>query len=440
MSTTVTADSEFFSAPRATYVFQPGVAIPRNARWPFLIFAWMAIAMGVLAMFEPSPSDIGIILLFGIGFFAGTLQWNRQLTLPFILLALFMIANLVSLCYAIDLESSAVYFGITTFMLVLWLFVLGVITKYEEQGLNTVMLAFTFGGIVSALIALLCYFNLASLGDWVLYYDRIKGFFKDPNVFGPYLVIVAVYSLHSVLKSKTVWRKGCWLLSSLVASVGMLLCYSRAAWINYAVTMLMFFGLTLYARRDRRLRRRSVIYFAIFAAIIAGAIAYAMTIPQVNQVLSYRTDIQDYDADRFATFYAALRLGFSNPLGVGPAQSFLLLSYATHNVYLRIFSENGLIGFLSFTAFVVITLTRATILSQKAMQSGQRSLFALVSAALFGTLINSFTIDTLHWRHFWLLLALGWTPVWLRADYPQPRVPLTFATPNVTDSGTCSLL
>lgn len=412
MSISITADSKFFSAPRTAYVCQPRVMLHRSTRSPFLICVWIAIALGVLAMFEPSPSDIGITLLFGVGFFAGTLQWDRQLTLPFILLALFIIANLVSLCYAIDFEKSALYLAITAFMLVLWLFVLGVITRYEERGLNMLMLAFTFGGVASALIALLCYFNLAPFGDWVLYYDRIKGFFKDPNVFGPYLVIVAVYSLHCALRNKALWGKLAWLTASLLASIGMLLCYSRAAWINYAVTVLVFFGLSLFAKRNRRARRRSMIYFAIFAVIIAGAIAYSMTIPQVNQVLSYRTEIQEYDADRFATFHAALQLGFSNPLGVGPAQSFLLLSYATHNVYLRVFAENGVIGFLSFTVFAAITLTRSTMLSQKAINAVQRSLFALVSAALLGTLVNSFTIDTLHWRHFWVLLALGWMPLW----------------------------
>ncbi len=33
------------------------------------------------------------------------------------------------------------------------------------------------------------------------------------------------------------------------------------------------------------------------------------------------------------------------------------------------------------------------------------------SSSLFGVLLNSFVIDTLHWRHFWLLLALPWVPL-----------------------------
>src|SRR5437867_1306313 len=420
MSISITADPRFFGMPEAVrQVVERRLATRKKIRSPFLIFVWIAIAMGVLSMFEPSPSDVAIALLLFVGFFAGTVRWDKQLTLPLILLGLFVLANLVSLCYAINVEKGETFLSITMFMLVSWLFVLGVLTKYEEKGLQSVMLGFSVGGVSSALMALLCYFNLAPFGEWVLYYDRIKGFFKDPNVFGPYLVIVAVYAIHSALRSRALWRKTLWLASSITASVGMLLCYSRAAWINYAVTLPLFFGLSAIAKRDRRTRCRNLIYFAIFASIIVAAIAYAMTIPQVNEVVSYRADLQAYDADRFATFRAALWLGLSNPLGVGPGQSFLILNYATHNVYLRVFSENGVIGFLTFTGFILATLTRSTLLSRKAVRATQRSLFAMVSAALVGALVNSFTIDTLHWRHLWLLLALGWMPLWRKAEDQQ---------------------
>jgi O-antigen ligase len=148
---------------------------------------------------------------------------------------------------------------------------------------------------------------------------------------------------------------------------------------------------------------------------VAGGLAYALAIPQVGEVVAYRTELQDYDLDRFATQTAALQLGFSNPLGVGPAQSFALLDYATHNLYLRIFSENGVLGFLSLAAFLLLTLLRSLVLSFRAGKASQRAMFALITAAICGTLLNSFTIDTLHWRHFWMLLALAWMPLWVGA-------------------------
>jgi O-antigen ligase len=381
----------------------------RAAFSPFLAAVSVAIALGVIVIFEPSPSDIAIAVVFVAGFFNGNLRWDKGLTLPYSLLGLFLLANFVSLCYAIDVAKGAFYLGVTLFMIVSWAFVVGVITKYGERGLNAIMTAFTAGGVVTSFLSALSYFGLAPLGETLLFYDRVKGLFKDPNVFGPYLVIVAIYALHRVLQTRKHGAKFIWLSSCLIASIGVLLCYSRAAWANFAVTTVLFFVLNSFAGRGAM--RRNLIYFVLAAVLIGGAVAYAMTIPQVNEVISYRTELQSYDADRFANYRAALQLGIDNPLGVGPVQSFLLLDYATHNSYLRVFSENGVLGFLSFAAFLLVTLLRSVLLSQRAPTPVQRSIFALVAAALCGTMLNSFTIDTIHWRHFWLLLALGWMPV-----------------------------
>jgi O-antigen ligase len=385
-------------------------SVKRAAFSPFLGAVAVAIMLGVVVIFEPSPSDIAIAMVFVAGFFTGNLRWAQGLTLPYSLLGLFLVANLVSLCYAIDVTKGAFYLGVTLFMILTWAFIVGVITRHRERGLDFVMTAFTVGGVTTSFLSALSYFGLLPLGETLLFYDRVKGLFKDPNVFGPYLVLAAIYALHRVLQTRKSTVKLLWLGSCLIASVGVLLSYSRAAWANFAVTTILFFALTSFSGRGAL--RRNLIYFILATIIIGGAVAYAMTIPQVNEVISYRTELQSYDADRFANFHAALQLGIDNPLGVGPVQSFLMLDYATHNSYLRVFSENGILGFLSFTAFLLVTLLRSVLLSQRAATPIQRSLFALVAAAICGTMLNSFTIDTLHWRHFWLLLALGWMPVW----------------------------
>lgn len=378
-------------------------------------------------MFEPSPSDIGIAVLIVAGFLCGNLQWDRSLTLPLILLGLFVMANFVSLCYAVDLEEGARYFAITLFMLVSWMFVVGVLMKHQERGLRSLMSAFTVGGVVSSLLAILCYFDLAPFGDWLLFFDRIKGFFKDPNVFGPYLVVVAIYALHRLQMGESFTRKLWWLASCLVSTLGVLLCYSRAAWINYTVTLPVFLWLILIANRAGSAMRRNLICLVV-VLIVGAAVAYAMTIPQVSEVAMYRADIQDYDTGRFATYHAAMQLGLNNPLGVGPGQSALWVGYATHNLYLRAFSENGVIGFASLTAFILLTLVRSLTLSQRASSRFQRSMFALVAAAICGAIINSMAIDTLHWRHLWLLLAIGWMPLWgKRMTHIQLKVPVSSA-------------
>jgi hypothetical protein len=398
-----TSFSEIFVAVERSH------AKPRRSA--YLIATWIVVTLGVVAIFEPSPSDIGIALLVPFGFIYGNLLWDQRLILPFILLALFVLSNLISLCYAIDPAQGAVYLAITVFMIVLWLFTVGLIGKYEEPGLRALLSAMTAGGVLSAVLSILCYFDIVTISSEVLFFDRIKGFFKDPNVFGPYLIIILVYTLHRVGSDSGFARRLFWLGSTFCCSLGVLLSYSRAAWVNCVLTLVTFFTLSLTAKSTDQGRRRNLICLIVVSALVAGAIAYTLTFSQVREVAVYRAGLQDYDAGRFANHNAALWLGLENPLGVGPGQSVLYLDYATHNLFLRVLSENGGLGLLSLAAFIVVTLLRAAVLSQRVTNHFQRAVFALVAAGLCGSLVNSLAIDTLHWRHFWLLLALGWMPI-----------------------------
>lgn len=407
----------------ANHTLTYGASTPRWAGAParkrgkansgFLLFVTLAVALGVVALIEPSPGDICITLLIVQGFFCGNLRWEGTGALPFMLLGLFILSNLASLCYAIDLRQGMTFFLVTLFMIATWVFTVGILNRFQERGLLVLMSGYTIGGVLSSLCAVLAYFGLLPFGDIFLFFDRIKGLFKDPNVFGPYLVIVAVYSIYRLQASKGALRlKAWWLFSCLISTVGVLLCFSRGAWANYLVTLFVFFVLHSITNRAARTLCRNLAYFMIALVLIGGAVAYVLTLPQVSEVFAYRTQRQAYDDARLTNQSAALELGLDNPLGVGPGQSFLLLNYATHSLYLRVLSENGVVGFLSFAAFLLLTLVRSLLLSQQAPHPFQRAMFTLIAAAMLGTLLNSMAIDTLHWRHFWFLLALGWMPLW----------------------------
>lgn len=409
MSTSVTINQVTTSFSGVFVPVERSQAKPRHSA--YLIATWIAVTLAVVAIFEPSPSDVLIAVLVPWGFIYGNLRWDQRLTLPFILLALFVLSNLISLCYAIDPAQGAVYLAITIFMIVLWFFTVGLITKYEEAGLRTLLSAMTVGGVLSAGLSVLCYFEVVTISSEVLFFDRIKGFFKDPNVFGPYLIIILVYTLHRVGSDTGFARRLFWLGSTFCCSLGVLLSYSRAAWVNCVLTLVIFFTLSLTAKPTDQGRRRNLICLILVSALVAGAIAYTLTFSQVRDVAVYRAGLQDYDAGRFANHNAALWLGLENPLGVGPGQSVLYLEYATHNLFLRVLSENGGLGLLSLVAFILVTLVRASVLSQRVANHFQRAIFALVAAGLCGSLVNSMAIDTLHWRHLWVLLALGWMPI-----------------------------
>lgn len=404
-----------------------------KSRIGFLRFVWVAMVLSVVAVVEPAPGDIGIAVLLLLGFGFGKLSWTNMPVVPVMLLGLFVVANLVSMCYAIDVAYGAAHGLITVFMLTFWLFTLGVVTKFKEQGLRIMMSGYTVGGVLSAGLALLAYLGVLSkvtssipvlnslaLDDTLLFYgERIRGFFKDPNVFGPYMVVIAGYALCQLqsIKGSSV-RKMFWIASCLIASLSVLLSFSRAAWANYAVTLAVVGFLTTMANRGRKGSRRGIITFLIVSVIVAAAVGYALTNRRVNQVAVDRSEMQSYDEERFIKHAEALELGLNNPLGIGPGQSHLALGYNPHSLPLALFAENGVIGVLSLMGFVLVTMIRSLVLSQRAKNKFQRSLFALVAAAIAGTLLNSTVIDPIHWRHFWFLLALGWMPLFTNSATP----------------------
>jgi hypothetical protein len=75
---------------------------------------------------------------------------------------------------------------------------------------------------------------------------------------------------------------------------------------------------------------------------------------------------------------------------------------------MRVLSENGFVGLISFVAFILICLGRGLIMGWKTRDEYWQKIFFVASACILGHIVNSGVVDTLHWRHFWLLLALPW--------------------------------
>ncbi len=77
-----------------------------------------------------------------------------------------------------------------------------------------------------------------------------------------------------------------------------------------------------------------------------------------------------------------------------------------HNLYLHILVEGGWLAAISFYLFVILTLWQ--LLKGALVSTALHYQRVIVTAALGGTLCQSLFIDSTHWRHLWLLLALAW--------------------------------
>lgn len=375
-----------------------------------------AVALGVLLLavvwVEPAPPDLVFAVVIAVAVATGRFRAAR---IPFgvtSLIVAFLALNLLAAIEVLDVTRAMLFFSITLYLAVFAIWFAGYVDSVSRARL--VVYAYLAAAVVSAAVASLALYvpfpghNLFVMGP------RAKGLFKDPNVFGAFLVPAALILLEEVATPRLLRLRGITktvLLS--VLGVGILFSFSRAAWLNVAVgALVMFFVLAL---RRGGSRRATVILAVVVTA--AAALFVSVAVTSSLSFLEQRARFQVYDVQRFGAQLSGVELAVQYPLGIGPGQFERVLPISAHSTYVRALAEEGLLGLLVLLALMVLTLVLATRNAGRGIDTyGIGS--AVLLSAWCGLLANSVFIDTLHWRHLWLVAALIWAGA---ARRPPPR-------------------
>lgn len=392
---------------------------------------WLLMCFSSIVFIEPAPFDLmaaGMIATF----FAFGLRVPVGLGWPVLLVSLFILSNLISIVFASPnvaqpLPYMTFYAALTVYLIVLWLFFTSIIAVDPEKTLRILWSGYMVAAVIAVILGLAGYFRLVPNPELFLKMGRAKGAFKDANVFGPFLIPVALYLLADMRGRRplaVLLRMGLFLFFAL----GLLIAFSRGAWgnliVSAAVLAVLFW---LKAATVAEYARMMLGGLAIVAAT-AAIVLLAISSPQVGEMFERRASLlQSYDVEqggRFSTQMAAIRQIARNPVGLGPNRTQSELGRVPHNVYLKIAAENGWLGGITFVAFIGLTLWRGWqfALRPSPIQSG----FAVAYASTVGIVAESVIIDTMHWRHFFLLLAMIWGPI---VAYERYGVTLTNTTP-----------
>jgi O-antigen ligase len=319
------------------------------------------------------------------------------------LLGALVALNLLSAINVVDVPGSARYLAITLYLVVFGVWLAGYVDSRHRTRLAVG--AYLVAATSSALVGSLALF-VSFPGSAAFSADgyRAEALFQDPNVFGPFLVPAAVILLEERLRpSLFAHRRLLNSLSLLVLVAGILFSYSRAAWLNLVVAVVILALLRGFGRGESRQLLR-------LAGVGILALAVAVALVQMTgsaDFLSQRAHYQGYDSDRFGAQRMGVKLALENPLGVGPGQFDDHSPVSTHSLYVRTLAEQGVLGLLVVLALVGGTLSLAARSASRRHDLHGLSSLALL-AAWCGLLLNSFVVDTLHWRHLWLLAALIW--------------------------------
>lgn len=227
--------------------------------------------------------------------------------------------------------------------------------------------------------------------------ERLKGFFKDPNVFGPYYLFAGFLAAYLVSVETGRRRTVAW-CAVVMSGLAVVLSVSRAAIGAGGLAVVLY----LLLRRPRR--------FGVIAAVgLTAVVGYlvlhylAASQPALREVLTSRTHdhLQSYDANRFGRQSQGWHAGIEHPEGLGPGW-FNTTGIPAHSLYIRTWAENGALGFVGLLTFIV-AVTRSAVRYWRRDPNGL-GLSLLVT--WLATLLISGVVDTLHWRHLWLAATL----------------------------------
>jgi O-antigen ligase len=368
---------------------------------------FLTILISPFVFIEPSPYEAAAAIL-GFICIIAPVAVDRKLLPLILLLALWIVGGLIALVPVAHKDNAIQFAAVSVFLAFTAFIYACLFTQDCMRRLALLRSAYIVAGTVVAVIGIIGYFELfPGAGKMFLEAGRAKGTFKDPNVFGPFLIFPILLLLHRLLND----RIGFHLVPLLIMLLALFLSFSRGAWFHFILSAAIMAGLTFVTTTSLRARFRLVAMVVIALAICFALAIVLLSFDAVGDMFEERAKLlQSYDAGtdrgRFALQAVAVDAILEYPFGLGPFEFSARYGTQQHNVYLQAFLVYGWLGGVSYLVLVLLTLGL-----------GLRSVFAatpwqpvmIVCVATFaGVAAEGVVIDTDHWRHFFLLLGMIW--------------------------------
>jgi O-antigen ligase len=380
-----------------------------------------AMATSSVVFSEPAVADMlmmGMILaipLLGAARFGNTALLNLALWLVIVGLGLAAAGVATNPDTAIKHQLITLYLALGAFVLA------GFVAADPVPRMRLVLRFYVVACLVATAAALAGYFDLVPGGyDLLTNYGRARGTFKDPNVYGAAVAPAIVLTLWAMLRSPA--RHAVWMaLASLFMALGLLLSFSRGAWVSTGVSLLVLAWIALVRSRRRSDFKRFGVVAALGTLALLATASAALQLEPVQGLIAERASLeQSYDTGpegRFGGQAKAVALILDNPLGIGTfAFRDTYHSEEPHNVYLSMFLNAGWVGGFLYIVSVIVTLLVGL---RGAFRNGVLQGAGLVATAAFaGMAVEGLVVDTDHWRHFFVFMGC----IWGLADALPPSV------------------
>ena len=392
----------------------PPTALGRRAR---LSLSHTALQRGTLflltasswvAIIEPSPYEIAFLLVIVVFALTG-IRLSRAL-LPLALLLLgFNLGGAIALVPWMHDPDAVRFIAVSFYMMVTAIVLAALMADDTLARLEALKRGYLLATWCAGFAAVIGYFDIAGLGESMTLWGRATGTFKDPNVLGPFLVLPIVFVLQDILTGRRGLVGGLAIIS--VPLAALFLTFSRGAWGNLAASVVLVAVLTFLTAGSARMRARIVALTVASLLCAVVALVVALSFESIRETFETRASLeQSYDlgvTGRFGSQLRAIPMLLSEPNGFGPLRfRWLFLQQDPHNVYINAFASYGWLGGFSWLALTAATCWTGWWL---VFRRGPLQTQAIVIwSVLFVTILQGIQIDTDHWRHFYLMMALVW--------------------------------
>jgi hypothetical protein len=372
-----------------------------------LVVLYVTVLASSVAFIEPSPHD-ALMGVLAVACLAAGIRFERHVAVLIALLLIWNVSGLISLINVIGEEKTVQYAVTSVYLALAAIIFAGLFSQNTMPRLAAMRAAYVLTAIVCTLFGLAVYWHFLPGEDTFTWAGRVRSTFKDPNVFGPFLVLPLLFLIQDMVTRRIqLWKLG----ATLIMMAGILFSFSRGAWFNFAVAICTLLAMIFLTAPSRGARMRPIVLAIVSAVGLALLLGALLTVPSVRDMLLERAQLtQSYDVGeggRFGLQGVALGLLLDKPFGLGPFEfSRIYGGTQQHNVYLQAFMVYGWAGGISY--FMLILSTLFVGFRNALTRTPWQPYLIAGYSAFVGIAVESFIIDSDHWRHFFLILGMVW--------------------------------
>jgi O-antigen ligase len=352
-----------------------------------------------------------------------------------VMMAAYVGLTLVSILYTSATPRASIYHLYDAVVVPMCLYLLVRLVEPDESALKSFLPAVVFLLVTQTIIGLTAWVAPGALpSSWLgKLGERTTGSLRSPDVYGSVLLFCGLFVLAAALSARGQAKRAGPVVLFLVSLVMVFMTYSRASWLAGIFAIV---GLTFLARRlTLRVALISIPIALLLLAtgLVSGQIEFAQ-----NRLESEQSD--ESALSRLPVAYASVRMFEAKPaLGFG-YENFNRFDYqyqrrvgnlvypqkdhSSHNLYLTLLAEQGLIGFALYLGPAFWWLGRTKSRWRSLPRSGllSRKLVGALWLAIAGHIIvNNFSRMQVPFGLGIYWLCLGLIAAILSREYPPPE-------------------